>query len=138
MDLIDRYPQATRIRFGDGPELSAWLLGLIRAGRKTATCGSLKGYEDIGEPIPRPGDIVIADDWDGRPALAYRVTQVDVVPFDQVDAEHARLEGEGDLSLQTWRDVHREFFTEVAIHDEGFTEDMPVVLQRFHVVYQEA
>lgn len=128
MDLIDRYPQATRIRFGDGPELSAWLLGLIRAGRKTATCGSLKGYEDIGEPIPRPGDIVIADDWDGRPALAYRVTQVDVVPFDQVSEDFALAEGEGDYGA--WHAGHEAYFARNAAFDPA----MPIVCERFEVI----
>jgi uncharacterized protein YhfF len=54
-----------------------------------------------------------------------------------VDAEHARLEGEGDLSLEYWREVHRAFFTETATHARPVDDDMPVVLERFRVVYQE-
>jgi uncharacterized protein YhfF len=32
--------------------------------------------------------------------------------------------------------VHQRFFTEHASHDRGFEPDMPVVLERFRVVYQ--
>jgi uncharacterized protein YhfF len=62
---------------------------------------------------------------------------VTVVPFDQVDAGHARLEGEGDLSLAYWREVHERYFTDHATNDRGFAPEMPVVLERFRVVYQE-
>ena len=58
------------------------------------------------------------------------------MPFDEVDEEHAYLEGEGDRSLEYWREVHERFFTENATHDRGFAPDMPVVLERFRVVYQ--
>jgi uncharacterized protein YhfF len=61
---------------------------------------------------------------------------VEVVPFDEVDDEHAFLEGEGDRSLTHWREVHEQFFADVATHDRGFRSDMPVVLERFKVVYQ--
>jgi uncharacterized protein YhfF len=63
-------------------------------------------------------------------------TEVEVVPFDEVSAEHAHLEGEGDRSLAHWRKVHERLFTEHAAHGHGFSRDMPVVLQRFAVLYR--
>ena len=57
------------------------------------------------------------------------------VPFDEVTAEHARAEGEDDRSLASWRAIHRRFFTENARHDRGFDERMPVVCERFRLVY---
>ena len=60
-------------------------------------------------------------------------TEARVVPFDQVDADHARDEGEGDRSLEHWRVVHERYFAEHA--DGGFLPDMPVVLERFRVLY---
>lgn len=59
-----------------------------------------------------------------------------VVRFEEVDEEHARLEGEGDLSLAHWRQVHRRFFSETGTHGRDFTDDMPVVLERFEVIYR--
>ncbi len=66
-------------------------------------------------------------------------TRVREVPFGEVEAEHARREGEGDLSLDHWREVHREFFTETAAltgADPEVTDDLPVILEDFEVVWQ--
>lgn len=35
---------------------------------------------------------------------------MEVKPFGDVTWEHARAEGEGDASLEAWRDVHRRFW----------------------------
>ena len=51
--------------------------------------------------------------------------------------EPRQLEGEGDLSLEHWRSVHEEFFTEHAQHDKGFNPQMPVVCERFRVLSQD-
>ena len=106
-------------------------------GTKTATAGALWDYEADEWPLPTVGDLSIVLDGRGHPRALVATTRVAVVPFDRVDEEHARLEGEGDLSLEAWRDSHRRFFTEHAAHDREFAEDMPVVLQRFEVVYQD-
>jgi uncharacterized protein YhfF len=52
-----------------------------------------------------------------------------------VTAEQIGLEGEGDRSLDHWRTVHERFFTVHATHDRGFSTTMPVVLDRFRVLY---
>ena len=61
-------------------------------------------------------------DGAGHPRALVVTTEARVVPFDQVDADHARDEGEGDGSLEHWREVHERFFTEHA--DGGFQPDM--------------
>ena len=59
-----------------------------------------------------------------------------VVPFHAVTAEHAALEGEGDGSLSYWRRVHRDYYRRVLVGTgRGFSDDMPVVLERFEVVF---
>ncbi len=124
--------------FGGTPELADELLALVLDGTKTATTSALWDYETDESPLPEVGDLSIILDGREHPRALIATTRVEVVPFDQVDAEHARLEGEDDRTLATWREVHRRFFTEYAEHGHGFSEDMPVVLERFHVLYQEA
>nr|WP_233556637.1 ASCH domain-containing protein [Aeromicrobium endophyticum] len=111
------------------------LIGLVLAGTKTATAGAQWDYEHEGESLPRVGDLAILLDGSEHPRALIEVTHVDVVPFEDVDAEHARLEGEGDRSLAHWRAVHERFFTDHATHDLGFAPTMPVVLERFRVLY---
>ena len=67
-----------------------------------------------------------------------RTSDVTVVPFSQVDAEHARREGEGDGSLEHWRSVHQDFFTAQAPPGRQFSPDMLVVLERFTVLVPAA
>jgi len=121
--------------FGATPEHADELLALVLAGTKTATAGALLDYQANDEPIPAVGDLAIILDGRAHPRALIEVTDVRLEPFAAVDAEHARLEGEGDLSLAHWRDVHQRFFTEHATHDRPFSEQMTVVLERFHLLY---
>ena len=124
--------------FGAGPQEADELLGLVLAGRKTATASSAWDYEVAGEDPPTSGELSIVLDGAGHPRALIRTVEVRIVPFAEVDAAHAYAEGEGDRSLDHWRAVHRSFFTEHAEHDrfaDGvFDERMPVVLERFEVL----
>lgn len=122
--------------FGATPEHSDELLDLVLDGTKTATASALWDYEAEEEPLPTVGTLGIVLDSEGRPRALLVTTGVSVAPFDEVDAEHARREGEGDRSLEYWRRVHQDFFTEYAAHGHGFRSDMPVVLEQFEVLHR--
>ena len=123
--------------FGDTPEQADELLALVLSGIKTAAATALWDYEAAGEELPKPGALGILTDGRGVPHALVVTTQVEIVPFDEVSAEHAYLEGQGDRSLATWREVLERSFTEHAVHSRGFSLDMPVVLQRFAVLYSQ-
>lgn len=58
-----------------------------------------------------------------------------MVSFREVDERFARDEGEDDGSLASWRDGHRRYFRRACARlDRRFTEDLPVVLERFELV----
>ena len=122
--------------FGATPEQADELLTLVLHGEKTATASALWDYEVDGEELPQVGALSIIVDSAGHPHALIETTDVGVVPFDEVDEIHAMLEGEGDQTLAYWRSAHQRFFTEHASHDRGFSPDMPVVLERFRVIYQ--
>lgn len=121
--------------FGATPDVADALLALVLDGTKTATAGALWDYEAASEKIPTAGDLSIVLDGAGHPRALIKTTQVDVVPFDEVGEEHAYLEGEDDRTLASWREIHERFFTDHAEHDRGFDPAMPVVLERFELVY---
>jgi uncharacterized protein YhfF len=122
--------------FGDGPEMADRLGGLVLAGRKTATCSALWELEAEGEPVPRPGEMSIVLDGRGEPLCVIETTEVEVRRFDEVDEAFARDEGEGDRSLAYWREAHRGFFSRTLPGiGRRFSEDMPLVCERFRVVY---
>ncbi len=118
---------------GDPGEADA-LLSLVLTGAKTATSSLRSDYGAEGEQLPQYGSLSIVMDSTDRPRALLRTTDVRIVPFDAVDAAHARAEGEGDGSLEHWRASHAELF---AKHSTGTTATDPsrlVVLEIFEVL----
>lgn len=124
-------------QFGHGVERGDRLAACVIDGPKRATTGALWVYEAEGEAIPAPGDHSVILDGHGVARCVIRTTQVDILPFNEVDAAFAYDEGEGDRSLEYWRDVHWTYFVrELAGLGREATPDMPVVCERFEVVYR--
>lgn len=123
--------------FGDSPALADELGGLIVAGTKTATCGSLWGYEAEGAPLPEVGLLTIVLAGNGEPLCIIETVGTEIRAFDQVDAAFAYEEGEDDRSLESWRRAHWKFFTRT-LQQYGLapSEDMPLVCERFRVVFR--
>lgn len=121
--------------FGATPEQANELAELVLGGIKTATASAQWDYAQDSEPIPRIGDLAIVLDGSEHPRALIEVTDVDIVAFEDVTQEHAYLEGEGNRTLEYWRREHQRFFTDHASHDRGFVMSMPVVLERFKVLY---
>jgi uncharacterized protein YhfF/RimJ/RimL family protein N-acetyltransferase len=123
-------------QYGDSPALSKQLLGLIRSGQKRAGTGLVWLHEHEQETYGNVGDIEIVLTHDLKPALVTRLTQVDVVPYGQVDAPYAAIEGEGDGSLAYWRQAHDDYFSRVC-RSIGRTpsDDMLVVCSVFEVLH---
>lgn len=121
--------------YGDSEALSEDLLELIRRGKKRAGTGLLWAYEAESEPLPRQGDIEIVVNHQNEPALVTRLTSVKVMPYSEVSAEYAAIEGEGDGSLQYWRRAHWAFFSREC-HRLGREpqQSMPVVCSIFEVL----
>ncbi len=110
--------------------------GLIKAGKKTASCSMKNYYTHTGEKLPHEGHLLVVTDWEGSPTSIVEIYDVTEVKFNDVNEDFARAEGEGDLSLDWWRKAHRQFFlnecSELQIDCE---ENMTLVLERFKVVY---
>ena len=122
--------------YGDSLALSAELLALIRQGRKRAGTSLLWACEADDQPIPDVGDIEIVLDFHNEPALVTRITDVSVVPYGEVTAEYAAVEGEGDGSLEYWRRAHWAYFSrECRRIGREPTEAMPVVCSVFEVLH---
>jgi uncharacterized protein YhfF len=131
-------PQETYLawHFCDNQADADELAELALAGRKRATASPLWSYEDEHEPVPQAGDFNVITDWSGAARCIIRTTSVDIVAFDQVSAEFAATEGEGDGSLAFWREAHWAAFTrELKGIGRSPRPDMPVVCERFEVVF---
>ena len=124
-------------QFGDSPELADVLSALVVSGKKIATCSSVWEWEAEGKPLPSPGLKTVVLDGGGAPSCIIETTEVCVVPYNEVDAAFAASEGEGDLSLEYWREAHWQYFTRALprIGREA-CPDMPLVCEHFRLVYK--
>ena len=123
----------------------AWAFGadadklaqLVLSGKKTATSSAYPIYELEGEELPKAEEYSVILDSKDEAVCIIKTTRVYIIPFNRVSEQHAYLEGEGDRTLEYWRNVHRDFFTE-ELREVGleFTEEMLVVCEEFEVVYK--
>ena len=124
-------------RWGDSPEMADELGALIAAGTKTATCSALWEYEAEGESLPKASLKTIVLDGNGDPLCIVETTEVEVRPCDEVDARFAYEEGEGDRSLEYWREAHWRFFSRTLPNiGREPAPNMPLVCERFRVIYR--
>ena len=123
--------------WGDSPALANELGALIVQGIKNATCSAVWEWEAEGNPIPEEGYITIALDGRGEPRCIVETYEISIRRYNEVDADFAHAEGEGDLSLEYWRAAHKRYFTRtLAKIGKEFSEDMPLVCERFRVIYK--
>jgi uncharacterized protein YhfF len=94
-------------------------------------------YSHEGEPMPQVGHLQVVTDWHGNPVCIVEISSVSISKYCDVSAEFAAEEGEGDKSLQWWREAHWDFFSkECAELGIEPTQEMMLVLERFKVVYK--
>jgi len=123
--------------WGDSPQMADELGALIVDGVKTATCSALWEWEAEGESPVKPGAVTIVLDGSGQPMGIVETVEVTIRKYNQVDARFARAEGEGDLSLEYWREAHRNFFSRVLPKiGKVFSEEMPLVCEQFKLIYK--
>lgn len=122
--------------FGDSPGMADELGRLVAAGEKTATASALWTIQYGDESMPAVGDRSVVLDGSGDPLCVIETVGVDVVPFEEVDEAFARAEGEGFESVTDWREAHWDYYQRtLRALDMEPTEGMPVVCERFRVVY---
>ena len=128
MNAQELWNKYKKINPSIGDDIDAWQFGveadllaqLVLEGTKTATASAY--------------DVVL--DSQDQAVCIIQIKKVSVVPFNQVSAEHAFKEGEGDRTLAYWRDVHENFFKPY-YNEYGltFNGDSQIVLEEFEVVY---
>jgi uncharacterized protein YhfF len=112
--------------FGDGPDLANRLLELVLSGTKRATCRA----ESQGLLSAEVGKLMVVLDGQGVPKAVLKTIELTKRRFDEVDEAFAYEEGEGDRSLQYWREAHTRYFTRLG----RYAPDMMLWCERFELV----
>ena len=134
-DADKRFLESYRI--GDSEADADEGLQLILAGTKTATSSLLWEYELSGARPPAKGDLSIVLDGRNRPACVVETIWVAIQPFAEADEQFVHDYGEWDRTLATWRKECWDYYSNLCA-DLGRTpnEDMPLVFERFNVVFR--
>ena len=115
-------------QFGRNKQECDELFGLVLNGQKRATSFL------FCEPVDNVVYSVVAN-WDRSEKILLKSTKFEIKRFCDVTKEHAKLEGEGDKTLEYWRCVHKKFFEEEAkLQGLSFDENTLIVCEEFDVV----
>ncbi len=122
--------------FGGSPAMANIIIPLILTGQKTGTFAMLSEFEANPAAAPQVGDDYVVTWFEGPPALLYRMTEVEIVPFEGINHEHVQVEGPGARSVDAWRKIHWEYWGGM-LRRQGRepSMSMPVAFQRFEVLY---
>ena len=119
--------------FGEAPDK---LTALVLKGIKTATCSAYDLYQINNEPVPKAGDYSVILNAAGEAVCIIKTTRAYVTEFNMVSEEHAFKEGDGDRSLEYWREIHENFLkNELASVNKTFDETTKVVCEEFELVF---
>ena len=133
-EAVGRFYEVFQI--GNSHEAANAGAALIKRGVKTTTSSLLWAYEAASKPLPAVGSLSIVTDGSGDPVCVVKTTAVNIKPFADVDAAFAYDYGEWDRTLEGWR-AHSWALNAPRCRTLGKTPtpDMPMVCERFHVVY---
>jgi len=112
------------------------LAQLTLRGIKRGTASLVWAYEHDHKRPPWIGSLSVMTDWHKTPLCIIETVKIETMPFEEVSAEFAAIEGEGDGSLRYWREGHWNYFTKEC-QRIGRQPDprMPVFCEQFEVVY---
>ena len=113
--------------FGDGPDLANRLLELVSLGNKAR---DLLGRELRDFSLLQVGMLMVVLDGQGVPKAVLKTIELTKRRFDEVDEAFAYDEGEGDRSLQYWREAHARYFSRLG----RYAPDMMLWCERFELV----
>lgn len=112
------------------------LLTLVLAGKKTALFSSYSTFAIDNEPLPVSGELYLVLDRAGQPQCVIEFENIQILPYNEVTWEMAKLEGE-DENLDAWKERQQEYLEEEGnILGFDFSPDIKLVFQEFKVVYR--
>lgn len=125
MHPVPYWQELESFSFGDSPEMADQLLGFVLAGTKRATCWSVAEGQQT-----HIGKRMVIRDGSGQPRAVVETVELKQRRFCDVDFQFAVDEGEGDETLEQWREGHRRYFE----RNGGFDPEMMLWCERFRLI----
>jgi uncharacterized protein YhfF len=123
--------------FHDNEQGAFDLAQLVLQGIKRGTASLAWAFEHDKKRPPWPGSLSVMTDWHGTPLGIIETMKIEAVPFEEVTAEFAAIEGEGDGSLRYWSEGHWTYFSrECRRIGKQADRRMLVYCEQFEVAYR--
>lgn len=115
--------------FGNDKETADKLFDLVIKGEKTATSSLFLNDTKIYEGFS------ILTNWDKTERIIIYTSKTYITTFNKITKEHAKREGEGDKSLETWKKIHKRFFSEeLEKQNLKFEENCKILCEEFDIL----
>jgi 5-formyltetrahydrofolate cyclo-ligase len=141
-DYLDSINQSNRDLYVEASiagdlNLADELLNLYLDGKKTAGSSLVKDFVLAEDELPKVGNHWIVLDKNEKPCCILKTVKVEVNRFVDVTQEIAIAEGEGDLSVEHWRKIHKDFFTPY-LSEWGITDldNEDVITEFYEIVFK--
>jgi uncharacterized protein YhfF len=133
-DANERFYESFRIGLDDkDAETGA---ELILSKQKTATSSLLWQYESSGKALPPLGNLSVVENGRRAPVCVVKTTWIDIVRFGDVDAQFAFEYGEGDRTLEGWRKMFWDYYSNACTAlGREMSPEAPLVCERFRVIF---
>lgn len=144
---IDGFWQKARLEFPDlggdyqvrslgiDADTTEQILGFIKTREKVATFSLPWVLEANGFPRSSAGTPIVLCDYQGKPRLIVRLTEVRETTFGEISAAETSMDGPPVQDPDSWIRLHREYWNELlAAYERSCEDNMPVLIEPFDYV----
>lgn len=123
-------------KLGDSEEYIKWSNVLVLSGLKTVFSYPLEVWRLEKRAVPESNQHIVLLDSQGTAVAVIQLLDVQTHPFEDVPESFAHKAGEGDRSLDTWKENQKPFFKRVLDeHALEFNTKVDILCVEFELVF---
>ena len=123
---------------GIDEETTVLIIDFIKEGEKVGTFSLPWLMESENIPASHTGQPIILLSYDGKPEIIVQITDIEETTFGEIDYEVTKIDGPPVRDPEVWIPLHREYWNNILKpYGRSCTDDMPVIVERFKLVYSE-
>ena len=123
---------------GIDEETTVLIIDFIKEGEKVGTFSLPWLMESENIPASHTGQPIILLSYDGKPEIVVQITDIEETTFGEIDYEVTKIDGPPVRDPEVWIPLHREYWNNILKpYGRSCTDDMPVIVERFKLVYSE-
>ena len=123
---------------GIDEETTVLIIDFIKEGEKVGTFSLPWLMESENIPASHTGQPIILLSYDGKPEIVVQITDIEETKFGEIDYEVTKIDGPPVRDPEVWIPLHREYWNNILKpYGRSCTDDMPVIVERFKLVYSK-